>query len=255
MNVNKTKLNWKKKRNLPKTNVNRKNQAWNPNTKDGVRKPEENIKHKNRNNQTWDPQPSIGGRNSDDNNVNSKNEIEKEKEKEIVTFESPKRAPTNAEVKKMFGKAIELAVKLVMKKHLYKFNSEVREQGEGGAIGLRATGAVALCVMLYWHREVRRRLKTLKIELDIYGGFVDDVALLTDEIEKGSKIVGNEIIIDDEKKKVDENRSEEEITMDIIEEVAQSILKMIKVTTETPCKFVDNKLPVLDLKMWVNHEE
>ena len=30
---------------------------------------------------------------------------------------------------------------------------------------------------------------------------------------------------------------------------------MIKVTSETPCKFEDNKLHVLDLKMWINHEE
>ena len=47
---------------------------------------------------------------------------------------------------------------------------------------------------------------------------------------------------------MDKDRNEEEITMEILEQVAQSILKMIKVTSETPCKFIDKKL-------WVNHEE
>ena len=42
---------------------------------------------------------------------------------------------------------------------------------------------------------------------------------------------------------------------EVIEEMAQSILKMIKVTFETPCKFEDNKLRVLDQKMWINREE
>ena len=47
---------------------------------------------------------------------------------------------------------------------------------------------------------------------------------------------------------MDKDRNEEEITMEILEQVAQSILKMIKVTSERPCKFIDKKL-------WVNHEE
>ena len=50
---------------------------------------------------------------------------------------------------------------------------------EGGAIGLRATGAIALCVMLYWHKELINRLKDLEIELDIYGGYIDDTVYLT----------------------------------------------------------------------------
>ena len=33
------------------------------------------------------------------------------------------------------------------------------------------------------------------------------------------------------------------------------ILKRIQVTSETPSKFKDKKLRVLDLKMWINHEE
>ena len=44
---------------------------------------------------------------------------------------------------------------------------------------------------------------------------------------------------------MDKDRNEEEITMEILEQVAQSILKMIKVTSETPCKFIDKKLRVL----------
>ena len=126
---------------------------------------------------------------------------------------------------------------------------------EGGAIGLRATGSIALCVMAYWHIEFIKRLKQLDIEMDVYGGFVDDTLLLTDEIDKGTKIEDNELVVNSVKKQVDQNKSEEKVTIEILEEVAQSILKMIEVTSEAPSKFIDGKLRMLDVKIWVNNEE
>ena len=90
-----------------------------------------------------------------------------------------------AENKKMFSKAIEIAVKVIMKKHLYLFNNETREQAEVEAIGLRCTGAVALCVKAHWNKELVNRLKKLEIEFDVYQGYVDDVTFVTDELEEG----------------------------------------------------------------------
>ena len=78
---------------------------------------------------------------------------------------------------------------------------------------------------------------------------------MTDELEEGSRIKDNLLVVDTEKKEEDRTKHGEEITIGIIEEVAQSITKMIQVTFETPCKYDDNKLRVLDLKMWVNHNE
>ena len=141
-------------------NVNRNNHAWDPHAINGGRKPEGK--------QTGDGKPKEYAVNK-----------EKKARKTITEeYEAPKRVPTYSEKKIMFGLAIEFAVKVIMKKHMYRFNNVTREQPEGGAIGLRATGLIALCVMAYWHREFLRRLKLLRIEMDIYKGFVDDTTLL-----------------------------------------------------------------------------
>ena len=184
------------------------------------------------------------------------NEKGKEKEKKTkIKYEEPKRKPNIAEKKQMLGKAVEIAVRVVMSNHVYKFNGVTRKQSEGGAIGLRLTGAVALCVMVWWDRQLSMKLTVLKIELDLYKRFVDDTGVMTDEIEKGTIINGNELIICEEKKKEDENKSSEEVTAEIVKEVAESITDMIKLTIEVPGKFPDKKLPILDIKMWINYEE
>ena len=43
--------------------------------------------------------------------------------------------------------------------------------------------------------------------------------------------------------------------MELIQEIANSINPMIKLTIETPCNFVDGKMPVLDVKVNVNGQE
>ena len=96
------------------------------------------------------------------------------------------------------------------------------------------TGAVALCVMSYWNKQLVNRLKKLEIEFDVYEGYVDDVTFVTDELKAGSRIENNVLIVDEEKKELDKEKHGDEITVDIIDEVAQSITKMIKVTFETP---------------------
>ena len=43
--------------------------------------------------------------------------------------------------------------------------------------------------------------------------------------------------------------------MEVIQELAQSINPMIKLTTETPCNFKNGKIPILDIKVEVNSKE
>ena len=102
---------------------------------------------------------------------------------------------------------------------------------------MRCTGAVALCVMAYWNKELVRRLNSLKIVFNVYKAYVDDVTFLTDELEKGTRIKNNSLGVQKEMEEMDKNKNGEEITVGIVEEVAESILEMIKV------------------KMWINHDE
>ena len=109
------------------------------------------------------------------------------------------------------------------------------------SIGLRLTGAVALRVIVWWDKQLIMRLRILKIELDLYQRFVDDTGVFTDELEKGTKIKDNKLVICNEKNKMDESKSGEEIKAEIVKEVAKSITKMIKLTIDVPGKFANNK--------------
>ena len=61
--------------------------------------------------------------------------------------------------------------------------------------------------------------------------------------------------MNEEKKTIDEEKSDSKITMEVIQELAQSINPMIKQTIETPCNFKNRKLPVLDIQVEINWNE
>ena len=89
----------------------------------------------------------------------------------------------------------------------------------------------------------------------MYTRFKDDIEISIEGLEKGCKLEGDIISMDEDKKQEDENKSDSNITMDIVQNIANSINPMIKLTVETPCNFKDKKLPVLDVTVEVNKQE
>jgi hypothetical protein len=90
---------------------------------------------------------------------------------------------------------------------------------------------------------------------EIYTRFKDDIEVAIESLGKGSRIEGDKIIVDDNKKIVDEDKSDSKVTMEIVQTIANSINPMIKLTVETPCNFKNQKIPVLDVTVKVNEEE
>ena len=69
------------------------------------------------------------------------------------------------------------------------------------------------------------------IEPIVYARLKDDINIIVESVESvenGSKVVDGKIIIDFEKKKEDENKSDAKITIDLIKEVANKINPMIQ---------------------------
>ena len=66
------------------------------------------------------------------------------------------------------------------------------------------------------------------IEPIVYARLKDDINIIRESVENGSKVVDGKIIIDFEKKKEDENKSDAKITIDLIKEVANKINPMIQ---------------------------
>ena len=71
-------------------------------------------------------------------------------------------------------KAFEVALKLVMKNHIYTFNNENFKQLNGGAIGVSIAGDVANLFMVWWDRKLKASLKEENILLELYSRYVDD---------------------------------------------------------------------------------
>ena len=139
--------------------------------------------------------------------------------------------------------------------HVYQFGNKARIQKQGGPIGLKLTGEIVDCLMIDWDKKLLEELKKYRMIPEVYTRFKDDIEIAIESLEKGSKLVGDKIVVDEDKKIIDETRSDNKITMDIIQEIANSIDPMIKLTVETPCNFKDGKLTVLDLKVNVNETE
>ena len=90
-----------------------------------------------------------------------------------------------------------------MDNHLYQFNNEVRIQTKGGPIGLKLTGEIADCVMIDWDKILLTELKKVGVDPEVYTRFKDDIQIVSEAMEKGSKIVGGKVEIDEGKKEVD----------------------------------------------------
>ena len=131
---------------------------------------------------------------------------------------------------------------VALKNHVYKF------ENEGGPIGLKLTAEIADCIMIQWDKILMKELKKVNIEPMVYTRFKDDIELVTEGVEKGTRLVEDELVVDETKKAEDESKSNANVTMEIIQQIANSINPMIKLTTETPCNSEDGMLKILDVK-------
>ena len=139
--------------------------------------------------------------------------------------------------------------------NVYQFNNKIRVQNAGGPIGLKLTGELFDCIMIDWDKKLLKKLKEFEINPDFYTRFKDDIEISVESLERGSQIDVDKIVINDKKKKKDENKTDTKMTMDVVQEIANSINPMIKLTVDTPCNYKDGKLPVLDIKVDVNEAE
>ena len=114
---------------------------------------------------------------------------------------------------------------------------------------------MADCLMIDWDKKLLAELKKYRLIPEIYTRFKDDIEVAIESLGKGSRIEGDKIIVDDNKKIVDEDKSDSKVTMEIVQTIANSINPMIKLTVETPCNFKNQKIPVLDVTVKVYEEE
>ena len=148
-----------------------------------------------------------------------------------------------------------MALTFVMKNHVYNFDNELRKQREGGAIGLELTGLLARIFMIWWDRRFLQKCNENQVGPEVYKRYVDDSNLLSRPVEPGRTYNGTEIVTDRELEISERNKPADEITMRLMCEIGNSIHESIQLTKDYPSNNPDNKIPILNLKVWTESNE
>ena len=185
-------------------------------------------------------------------------------------WDKPKKSPNQTVVRKMIGSALEILILTVMGSHMYQFNGEFRLQLTGGATGLQLTGELADLIMLWWDEEFLSLLKDLSVDVGLYTRFKDDIGIIAEALSDKIQFskTHKELIYDSNTfgesfakfrgelfQEIYEIRKEsktEKNTMELLCSIANHIEPMIQFTYDIPGSYSDSKLPVLDVKLWLD---
>ena len=135
----------------------------------------------------------------------------------------------------MFCRAIRIMIMRTMSLHDYVFDGKIIPQKEGGSIGLDLTGVIADIYMCHWDKLFLEKLSENNIHAMLYERYKDDV----------------DLIVENEKENGKDQAEKEKNTLQECMELAGSIHPSIRVTGDIPSNYADNRLPILDLKVWI----
>ena len=133
-------------------------------------------------------------------------------------------------------------------------SGKLRLQKGNGSIGDRATGVIAQYVMIWWERVFKSKLTELNIVNDLLERYIDDINFMTEALEPGTDYVKGKLVLKPEKIDEDNVVSADIRTMNVIRKVADEVHDMIKFTVDAPSNHEDKKMPVLDLKVWLDND-
>ena len=163
----------------------------------------------------------------------------------------PQKEPTSQQRKHMLGCLVKCTVKLVMKNHFYSFNNKIRKQKKGGAIGNLLTEKLAKLLMKRFDRKFKALFKKLKIEIELYRRFVDDITAALKALDAGGRFNEDEMRMEKnhELEKSDGRQAEDTRTFEELRKIANTVYKSVQFTTDTPSIHQEETCPVLDLQL------
>ena len=157
--------------------------------------------------------------------------------------------------RKMLVEAIRVVLKALLETHTYEFAGTTRRQTRGGAIGMELTGVVAQIFMVWWDRQYRGRLQDVNIQLKLHERYIDDTNMMVKKSEIGARYEDGHIVITEDSINEDEGVPDDKRTMELLQAIANSIHPSIKMTIDYPSNYTDGKVPMLDIKMWIEEVE
>ena len=157
--------------------------------------------------------------------------------------------------KKLMTEAIRILLHVIMETHTYVFDGTTRRQTKGGPIGMEITGVIAQIFMVWWDRKVKEICRNKRIDIILYERYVDDINIVIKKSEPEVRFDGEDLIHTNEAEIEDELKPSDELTMGVFKTLAESIHNSIKLKVDYPSNHEDGKIPILDLKMWIQETE
>ena len=130
-------------------------------------------------------------------------------------------------------------------------DNKIRRQKVGGAIGLRATGALAKITMDQWIELFAERLNSAGMTTWLLKKYVDDILVITTNLKIGTRYTDGKFVHNTENEEEDlrEGRTASDVTMNVLKEIANGIIPFLEFTAE-----VSNgkkaPVPCLDSQLW-----
>jgi len=155
----------------------------------------------------------------------------------------------------MLVEALKVVLLFIMKNHVYTFNGSVYRQMKGGPIGLELTGVLAQIFMVWWDRRLKIMARTMGLQLQMYKRYVDDINIVMNIPELGSRFIDGVLRVVESEKDRYKQRDHNERCMSFLKSIANEIHPSIKVEVDHPANHSDGKIPILDVKVWVEKRD
>ena len=152
----------------------------------------------------------------------------------------------------MIALALEVGVKACLENHSYSLGTDWKRQANGGAIGLKLTGAIAKVFMVWWCRTfgqtTRAATVNLGFELYLHMFYVDDHNLAMEELPPGSRYREGRVVIVPEEVDADCLLPGDQRTALVMQEVANSICQFTTFKTDCPSANTSGWMPLVDIQ-------
>ena len=160
--------------------------------------------------------------------------MKKDPDKRMKPWIEREKIPSKRQTKHLLAEALRIVILFIMRNHIYQFDDQIKKQNDGGPIGLELTGDIAQIFMMWFDCILLEKLKENNIIVEMYKRYVDDI---------------NFVI-----QKLTQNDNEESV-MEKVRQIGNNIHPSIQLEVDYPSKHNDNKMPILDLKVWVENNK
>ena len=118
---------------------------------------------------------------------------------------------------------------------------------------MKLTGVLAQVFMKWWDKTFLKRLEQQHIETFMYKRYVDDINIVVKSLSADTTYNDGRIVT---MQNHDNNRTEpkDKHTMETLQQIANDIHPSIQLEIDVPSNHKDGKMPILDLKVWLEED-